>query len=996
LIKRCAAIAAVLFACSGEDRPPPARAGELVLSEIASVNPGGGPRAARDDHGDYDDWIELYNAADHPVDLAGLQISDNADNPARWRIPEDPAFEVHAKSYVLLFADGETFQGSAHLPFGLARAGESLVVSTISGEKIAGTTFPEMRGGQSWAAGEGGAFALCETPTPGAANLCEDVTPPPKKEYAAYPWPDVYPAPLTSPLVIAELDVFGTANTASVAWVELLNQSPAAIDLSTVTLTSTVITPPASIPNVVTGVRVPLSGMLAAGARKVVNIPFLRASGGALLLFNGNERSDYVAFESLQPATVLMLPRDGRGLRIACDVRSATPGAPNGDCLPPPARTSAPPMLRVIGSEADFDAMAGPFDETTTDAAAVKFIVDRDHENAVYFVDSGRWKLHFDWVWEVIEKQRPLDLCIQQDIDKHALEWRRFSVENYFKVEERRYFLGTVIHYRDSDLWTVEFTPGDLISKEMVREAFFAVAQVMFNGKSLYLRPTTDRLEKEALALEGTLPIIATDKPFEGQKLQTLNAAVGYGVLERVRADELETAPISYQSIVILDRLPIDLPPVSGSITEEFQTPLSHVNVLAQNRGTPNMALEHASTDPRIAPFIGQLVRFEVTLNDFDIRVATATEAEAWWRERYERPDLVVPPRDLNERRIISLDAAGFDSVSVIGAKASQYAELMSLSWPSAVGTTNPHPMSVCGLGGPVLPHLPIPRPAFAIPFSRYVEHLARNGIDTELEAFLNDEDTLRDPVKRREALTQIRARIETAPVDPELSTTLFNLIRDNYGNDRVRFRSSTNVEDLEGFNGAGLYESRSAQISGELRPVEDALRQVWSSIWSVRGFEERELFGVDQRAIAMGVLIHRGFPDEEANGVAITKNVIAPDSHGHYLNAQDGEISVVQPETGDLPEQLLYKLFTPPDVLVLARSTATAGAPVLQDRELHRLNCVLFAIHNHFADHYGVNRQIFGADVEWKIVGPNRDVVVKQARPWAARGAVEPNPCAD
>ena len=26
-------------------------------------------------------------------------------------------------------------------------------------------------------------------------------------------------------------------------------------------------------------------------------------------------------------------------------------------------------------------------------------------------------------------------------------------------------------------------------------------------------------------------------------------------------------------------------------ITEEFQTPLSHVNVLAQNRGTPNMGL---------------------------------------------------------------------------------------------------------------------------------------------------------------------------------------------------------------------------------------------------------------------------------------------------------------------------------------------------------------------------------------------------------------------
>jgi hypothetical protein len=145
-----------------------------------------------------------------------------------------------------------------------------------------------------------------------------------------------------------------------------------------------------------------------------------------------------------------------------------------------------------------------------------------------------------------------------------------------------------------------------------------------------------------------------------------------------------------------------------------------------------------------------------------------------------------------------------------------------------------------------------------------------------------------------------------------------------------------------------------------------------------------------------MGVLIHRGFPDEEANGVAITRNVVAPTSHGFYINAQVGEISVVQPETGDLPEQLLYKFYSPPDIVVLARSSVTGGAPVLQNSEAHRLSCILSAINSRFAQHYAARFPDgdFAIDVEWKLAGPDRQVVVKQARPWSQASRVDPGIC--
>lgn len=985
-MKRAALIATALLAACGTEEPRPPRAGaaEVIVTELASSNPGGGKSAARDDHGDYDDWIELYNATDDDVDLAGLAVSDLLANPTRYRLPDNPATVLKAKSYVLLFPDGETAQGTRHLPFGLDKDGEELSVETSTGGAIVALKFPEMREGESWALFDG-QFHLCETPTPGAANLCEDRTPPPKKEYAHYEFSHPFPEKIDAPLVISELDPFAP-------WIELFNQSSAAIDLSTVGLYVTAVLPPSPIPTAPIGERIALGGSIAPGETKMIPLTDLSDRSAVLLLFGpGDAIWDRFAYEEPQPGTVYALPPDGRGLRVACDALGATPGAPNEACVAPPPRTTAPKMIRTIGSQADLDIMAGPLDETTSDAASVKFIIDRQNANTVYYIDSATWELHFDWIWEQIDKNTPFDLCNPSDVDRHLREWQLFSQQNYFIVGGRRYYLGTLIYYRDSGLYTIEFAAGDLISAEMVEDVYFHIAKTVFNGTEVAFRPTTSRLEGVALDREGHLPIINADLPFEGTVLQTLNPAVGYGELKVVHADELENADISYQTIVVLDHIPNELPPVGGSITEEFQTPLAHVNVLAQNRGTPNMALKDAEHDPRIAPFIGQLVRFEVGVSSFSLRVATSSEAEEFWRERIENRPTITPPLDLTVRDIVDLSAQGFDDVKTIGAKASQYAEIMNLDWPRFAGAQS-GPCALSGLDA----KLPVPRPAFAIPFARYREHLASHGIDQQIDALLADESIKNDPARRRSELLRIRKLIEDAPIDPQLLSAVTQLVHDNYGDLRVRFRSSTNVEDLAGFNGAGLYESHAGQLNSDVRPIEEAIKQTWSSLWTFRGYEERALFGVDQHAVAMGVLIHEGTPNEEANGVAITRNVIAPASHGFYINAQIGELSVVLPETGDLPEQDIYKLFTPPDIVVLSRSTATGGEPVLENRELHRLSCALLAIHKRFSLHYRdrIPEDQFAADVEWKLVGPERALRIKQARPWVSGAHAEPTTC--
>lgn len=124
-----------------------------------------------DEPGDYPDWIEIYNAEETAVDLAGFYLSDDATNLTKYLIPE--GVSVSAGGFLLFYADGQVEQGATHTNFGLGASGESIYLVGSDGTTIIDSrTF----GAQTADVSEGRLpdgvdnWVLFDTPTPGRSN----------------------------------------------------------------------------------------------------------------------------------------------------------------------------------------------------------------------------------------------------------------------------------------------------------------------------------------------------------------------------------------------------------------------------------------------------------------------------------------------------------------------------------------------------------------------------------------------------------------------------------------------------------------------------------------------------------------------------------------------------------------------------------------------------------------------------------------------------------
>jgi len=488
---------------------------------------------------------------------------------------------------------------------------------------------------------------------------------------------------------------------------------------------------------------------------------------------------------------------------------------------------------------------------------------------------------------------------------------------------------------------------------------------------------------------------------------EVYNSGSTYGYVRILTMSEFEEASyeglLCWQDIIVLEGTPFNITsPSAAIVTGERQNVLSHINVQASVRGTPNIYVRNPFE--AFAVHEGQLVRLDADESGYDITSGvSAEEAREWWEEHRPRLENVVVP-DYSYTALPELDEVAVadrlqrsTAFSRFGGKGANLAILSSVI---------DHQFMVDGV---------------LIPFYYFQDFMDNNSITLSsdpssnevsytnyMKYWVNNDDFLLSATKRREVLERLVNDIVSASeLDSGLVINIADRIQNVFGSENVmvRLRSSSNMEDSIEFSGAGLYESYSACAADSFggnpaiskcdasknrqMAIQSALRKVWASFWRPQAFEERFYFQYYNPVdTAMAIVVTQAFNNEAANGVVFTGLPNQPGDERMLVNAQAGETSVVSPPQGVLPETTILKFEGERTEVTRIQTSSLVSYPatVLSDAEYSQMAVVLDQIRRNYpidADDYPEDSIIL--DLEFKYT-PDHKLYFKQSRAFLIR----------
>jgi pyruvate phosphate dikinase-like enzyme len=522
-----------------------------------------------------------------------------------------------------------------------------------------------------------------------------------------------------------------------------------------------------------------------------------------------------------------------------------------------------------------------------------KFIIDLK-TNDIYFIDVNLYNIHADFVLGELLHQA----------------WTADNVREYNKNYERvkpKFILGYLTHHLKIDKWTLSFWEGDKIGPDDVVRAHKRLEGVFWKVNELPFRPDSPMQEKIAaeVARKG-VKTITNNEIYKAAEYQAFNKGKAVGKLVMVPLNTpYEKLTFGRHDIVLLQESYPDITPVAGILATQFSTPLSHVNLRANAWGIPNAGDKKARE--RYGKFDGKMVYYEVSDAAMTLREATAEEIKELEATIANAKHVDLPRAKVEVPRFAMLTRMRAKDVTIYGTKAANLGEIVTAN-----------------LKGVRVPE------GFGVPFFYYQQHMVQNGLDKKVDAALADARFKTDAAWRKSTLEALRKAIQDAPIDQASLDAIYKRVRLKLHGKGVFVRSSTNSEDLPGFNGAGLYDTV-PNVIGK-KEIGEALKLVWASVWTLRAVDEREAFGIEHKQVFGGVLVQIGV-NATAAGVLVTKNLYDPtDNNSFTINAKWGlGIRVVEGQR--VPEQIIFdptndgtKIISRADDPVMLRFDAKGG----------------------------------------------------------------------
>jgi len=624
----------------------------------------------------------------------------------------------------------------------------------------------------------------------------------------------------------------------------------------------------------------------------------------------------------------------------------------------------------------------------------VKFIItDFDTDTPVlHLMNTAEYPLHYDFAKSVLKDKRSLS---------------EFENDVYYTTK-KTIVAGTLVYYAALDsMIGLTFFPTDKITAEDViatHRLVEARLQFLSYGKEknrLFYMPSgtsaesdVDKLAKDFKASD--IPVLKHSDVFGEVDMQILNTGVAYGTLRKFTASELDTAIVSMHDILMLETLPAEIPLVAGAISKDAQTPLSHVNLAAKARKTPNMSFNGNDFPDSLLALCDSLVKYEAKSTSYTITKVSLEEAKKYW-ESQKREETKLS-YDLSETGLPDFEDLEYASAIKVGVKASNLSELHKI-----LPKNSPNGFAIPFYHYDNFMHYAVVTEELCEKSAldcesegrsektcSYVEKLCKAAVEKNdtlvnyIEYLTKDEDFEGDTRIREAALDNVQYMITHIPVDEEFGKTLDEKVYKLFGAADVRMRSSTNSEDLEDFNGAGLYESKKANRKKPSKYPSSVIRDVWSSVWSFRAYEERSLWNINHFTVKMGIAVHQGYENEEANGVIVTQNIADFSVAGIYVNVQKGETSITNPGDNTRPE--IFSVIPASEgvqSVVLQYSTLSPDAQILTEEEIADLYKYVEMIQEHCAKLYKKSVDELMLDIEFKVTEGERRLEFKQVRPY-------------